>query len=178
MIYSSTPSGRPSDYYMAGSFVGGVIFWAVSGRAPFPAMWQLLAVVLIAAAVYILCRYRLTVFRLAISSRDDAAEDVRLLTPGEIDFTVERMRGKNPQLLCRLALSELREVRRITDGDCGGAAKEMSLYRYNVNMSPESGALAVFESAGERISIFAEMPEEMILLFEKAAAENREFDEF
>ena len=54
----------------------------------------------------------------------------------------------------------------------------MATHWYYVNMSPESGALAVFESAGERIGIFAEMPEEMILLFEKAAAENRTFDEF
>lgn len=178
MVYKSTPNGRPSDYYMAGCFVGGVIFWAVAGYSSVPALWQLVSVVLIAAAVYFLCRYRLTVFRFAVSSRGDATGDVRLLTPGEVDFTVERMRGENPQLLCRLALSELREVRRIVSGDCGRAAKEMSLYRYNVNISPESGALAVFESAGERIGIFAEMPEEMILFLEKAAAENRAFNEF
>lgn len=171
MVYNEIPSGRPEIFYVSGSLVGGIAFWIISGYSKYPGLWQLIAVVLLSAAIYILIRYKLTVFRFSIIPRDADELSVTAADVAELDFTVERMRGKNPQMLCRLALSELCEIKRVLPHELRSAAKGMSLYKYTVDMSPTSAVLLVFESDGETIGIYAELSSEFCRCLETALSE-------
>ena len=173
MQYETKPTGKPSDYYMLGLGLGGIAFWIISEYVQkLAALFQFLAIVMFALGLFILLRYRLTTFRLRIEGKNGAAVDVSSALPEELDFVIDRMRGKNPVTLARLSLDNLKRAETVRYGDLADAAKGASLYKYQADMSPDEGVLLVFKADGADVAIFTDMPPEMIGFLKRNAESN------
>lgn len=173
MDHKTTPTGRPSDYYIIGLVLAGAVFWSLTYFDGSPvALYQLIAFAMFAAAVYLLIRYRLTVFRLKIEGRNGDVADLALAIPSELDFTVERMLGSKVTPLARLSLAELRSVDLVPYVRLKELGAGKSLYRYQADLDPDEGALLVFETDGKEIAIFTDLPPEMFNFLKKCADHN------
>lgn len=187
MEYSPKPTGRPADYYIIGSVLGGAVFWVLTYFVKsYVALYQLISFALFAFAIYILTRYRLTLFRFRIEGRNGVViDDIYLAMPDELDFVAERMRGKNPQTLARLSLDGLKSAKAVPYQNLRGLAGKASLYRYQADMSPETGVLLIFRGEGADTAIFTDLPTDMLDFLRKTVEVNvsskafgEEFDEF
>ena len=141
MEYSPKGKTKNSDIAMIGLFVLCVISFAFS-NAPLRYAWILRAVGLFAltGVCWLAIRYRLTQFTYLIDGEIGAES-----------FTVFCGRGKNSVAECRLALSDLRSVRRYRDEDeAKEAQKGFETHSYVQSMTPDSLVLCEFASSGER----------------------------
>ena len=173
MEYKTKPSGHPSDYYAIGLVITGIVFWAVTFiHDSYIALYQLASVLCIGAAMYFLIRYRLTVFRFRIEGRNGSDVDIRAAMAEELDFVVEKMRGKDGVAMARLSLDQLKSAKTVKYVELKELTKEMSLYRYHPNMSPEEGALIVFSDRERDIAIFTDIPTDILAFLERIASYN------
>lgn len=173
MEYKTTPTGKPSDFYAIGLVVAGAIFWGLTFvQDSLIALYQLIAVIMFGAAMYLLIRYRLTVFRFRIEGRNGADADIRTSMPEELDFVVEKNRGKGAVPLARLSLDELKSVNVVSTESLKESAKELSLFKYHPDMSPDEGVLMVFAGSSKDIGIFSCLSSEMLAFLEKTASDN------
>ncbi len=173
MEYKTKPTGKPSDFYAIGLCLTGVIFWILTiVQNSFIALYQLIAVIMFGAAMYLLIRYRLTVFRFRIEGRNGADADIHTAMPAELDFVVEKMRGKGAVPLARLSLDELKSVKTVSVESLKDTAKELSLFKYHPDMSPDEGVLIVFSGGAKDIGIFSCLSPEMFKILEKTASDN------
>ena len=174
MQYKTKPTDKPSDYYMFGLGLGGIAFWIISsyGRM-LTALFQFISIAMLAFALFILLRYRLTSFCLKIEGKNGAAADVSCAMAEELDFVVERLRGKNPVTLARLSLGDLKRADVVRYSDLATAAKGASLYKYQADMSPDEGVLLIFGTEDTNIAIFTDMPGDMRDLLKRTADNNK-----
>lgn len=176
MKHKTKPTGKPSDYYVLGLVLGGLVFWMLSGKVRLPAaLFQLIALVMFAAALYLLIRYRLTVFCLRIEGKNGSAVEVHTAMPEELDLVIERMRGNGSVALARLSLSDLKRAEVIKYAQLHEKAGGASIYKYQADMSPEEGILLVFGADGRDIAIFTDLPPEMFNFLSKTADSNVNF---
>ena len=179
MEYKTKPTGRPSDYYAIGLALIGIIFWGLTAvQDSFIALYQLIAVIMFGAAMYLLIRYRLTVFRFRIEGRNGADADIYTSMPEELDFVVEKMRGKGAVPLARLSLNEIKSVKVVPADSLKENAKELSLFKYHPDMSPDEGVLMVFAGGTKDIGIFSCLSSEMFAFLEKTAMNNLPASDF
>lgn len=172
MEYKSKPTGRPADFYMLGLVLTGGVFWSLTYfQKALTALYQLCAVVMVGVAMYLLIRYRLTIFCLRIECKNGVTVDMRTAIPEELDFVAERVQGRKTVPLARLSLSELKRAERVRYEELREAAADASLYKYYADMSPEEGCLLVFSEAERDIAIFTELSPVMFTYIRKIAAE-------
>ncbi len=173
MEHKAKPTGRPSDFYVIGLVLTGAIFWALTlFQESFIALYQLLAIVFFGAAIYLLIRYRLTVFCLRIEGRNGASADIHTAMAEELDFVVEKIRGKGRVPLARLSLDQLDRVDVIPYSDLKKLPGVASLYRYQADMSPEEGTLMIFKNEDRDIAIFTDLSPEMMKFLKKTVSYN------
>ncbi|MBE6708529.1 MAG: hypothetical protein E7578_04715 [Ruminococcaceae bacterium] len=173
MEYKTKPTGKPSDFYAIGLVVTGAIFWRITFvQDSLIALYQLLSVIMFGAAMYLLIRYRLTVFSFRIEGRNGAVVDIRTAMPEELDFVVGKMRGKGAVPLARLSLDELKSVKTVSTELLKDKARELSLFKYHPDMSPDEGVLIVFSGGAKDIGIFSCLSSEMLAFLEKTASDN------
>ncbi len=173
MEYKSKPTGRPVDFYILGLVLTGGVFWSLTYfQKTLTALYQLVAVVLIGVAMYLLIRYRLTLFCFRIEGKNGVVVDIRTAIPNELDFVAERVQGRKTVPLARLSLSELKRAERVRYEELREAAADASLYKYYADMSPEEGCLLIFADRGRDIAIFTELSHSMMAYMKKIAAEN------
>ena len=160
---------------MFGLGLGGIAFWIISnyGKA-FTALYQLISISMLALAVFILIRYRLTVFCLRIEGKNGAAVAVDTAMPEELDFVVERMQGKTTVALARLSLSDLKRTEIIKYDRLRDAANGATVYKYQADMTPDEGCLLEFTVDGNRVVIFTDLPPDMFNFMKKTADVNAE----
>ena len=175
MKHVAKPTGRPSDFYMIGFIITGAIFWALTMiQESHLALYQFLAVVMFSGAIYLLMRYRLTVFTLKIEGTNGADTDIGLAMAEELDLVIIRNRGKDGIPLARLSLDKLDFVDRIPYDSLKERAGSASLFRYQPDMSPDSGILMIFRNDDRDIAIFTELSDEMFRFLKKTASFNQE----
>lgn len=173
MEHTSKPTGCPSDFYALGLVIAGVILWVISSyQKSFTALYQLIAVVMFGAAMYLLIRYRLTVFRFRIEGLNGATVDISTAMAEELDFVVEKLRGKTGVALARLSLDKLRRAEIIPYSSLKEVTAKASLFRYHADMSPEEGMLLVFKNEGRDIAIFTTLPDDMSSFLKKIVGYN------
>lgn len=173
MKYKSVPTGKPADLYIIGALAGGGVFMLLPYfNEKLTALYQLASVVLFGIGVYLLIRYRLTVFCYGIEAKD-ASVSLCSALPEELDFTVERVIGKKSVTVARLSLSALRSVESVKYGDLREYSKTASLYKYQSDMEPESGCLLLFEDGERDTAVFAVLPPELENYLREAAEQNR-----
>lgn len=141
MEYSPKANTKRSDALIIALFVIGVACFGAArlvGRYVF--ILQAAGLVVLAAAVYIAVRYRLTRFFYTLSFDGD----------DEI-FTVFRDRGRNKAAQCMMSTSFLRSVKRCDSREAmKDALAGHDVYYYTQSMAPASYLLLIFETTGER----------------------------
>ncbi len=173
MKHKTKPTGKPADYYVLGLIPGGIVFWILAGKVRLPAaIFQLVALCMFAAALFILIRYRLTVFSLRIEGKNGSAVDVHTAMPHELDLVIERMRGNGAVALARLSLDLLKWAEVIKYDRLKEIAGGASVFRYQADMSPEEGILLVFRMDGRDVAIFTDLPPEMFNFLKRIAESN------
>ena len=162
---------------MIGLGLGGIAFWIIAnyGKA-FTALYQLISISMLAVAMFILIRYRLTVFCLRIEGKNGTAVDVSSAMPEEPDFVVERMRGKTTVALARMSLDCLRRAEVVKYDRLRDAVSGATVYKYQADMAPDEGCLLVFSLDGSKVAIFTDMPPEMFNFLKKTACENADIE--
>ena len=97
---------------------------------PFPAIWQLLAVVLLGGVVVVLTQYLIRDFCYRIEMSEDGAVP---------DFTVTEYCGKRITVVCRISLNDIVELRPITDKEykhLTRTQKGRRVYDYTCRIDP------------------------------------------
>lgn len=178
MKYKTSPTGKPCDYYVIGLVLAGLAFWLLTNYGKsFSALLQLVSLCMFAAALFLLIRYRLTVFCLRIEGKDGAAVDVKTAMAEELDIVIERMRGKSYVTLLRLSLCHLTQAESISYGQLKEKAKSIgaSVFKYQADMSPDEGCLLVFRNGDDIAAIFTDLPPEMFNFLKKTAESNTNY---
>lgn len=177
MKYKGKPTGRPADFYVIGLVIGGAVFWSLTYfQKSLVALYQLIAVIMIGVSLYLLIRYRLTSFLIKIEGRNGAETDINTAMPEELDFVVERIRGKTSVVLARLSLSDLKRAETVQYGRLRELTEGASLYRYQANMSPEEGVLLLYRSSERDVAIFTDMSSEMLSFLKVIVERNLRVD--
>lgn len=186
MQYRGTPKGGASDLIFAGLAAAGVILWVLAGFKGMPAaVLQALAICAATVAIYILIRYRLTLFEVRLGLCEGAdARTVGEAAPEELELSVFRIKGSKIMPLARLGLDELLRQETVPAGDVKERARGASLYRYNTDMSPKKGLLLIFDGGegdggegdggdGGDIALYLDsLPEEMMAVICRCIREN------
>lgn len=173
MKYKSVPTGKPADLYIIGSLAAGGVFVLLPYfNKRLSALYQLAAAVLFGFGVYLLIRYRLTVFCYGIEGKNIDTE-LSTAVPEELDFTVERVIGKKSVTVARLSLSELRSVEIVKYEALREYSRKAALYKYQSDLEPESGCLLLFENGERDTAVFAVFPTELTEYLRRVAEYNR-----
>ncbi|MBQ7826796.1 MAG: hypothetical protein IJ386_00850 [Clostridia bacterium] len=178
MKHKTSPTGKPADYYVIGLILGGLAFWLLTKQAAsFAALFQLVSLCMFAAALFILIRYRLTVFHLRIEGKDGAAVDVHTAMPEELDLVIEEKRGKRYVTLARLSLVDLKRAEVVKYSKLRETVKTKgaSVFKYQADMSPEEGCLLIFDHRGDTVAIFTDLSSEMLGFLKKVADANTNY---
>ncbi len=172
MKFDSKPTGMPVNLYIFGLAVTGIVFWTLPRFQPeLTALYQLVSMLFFAGALYLLIRYRLTVFRLRIEGKNGDAVDLRYAMPSELDFAAERVQGKKILPLARISLDRLKSIDRVRYSELKSAVHGASLYKYYAAMSPEEGYLLIFDDDDRDIAIFTELSSDMFVFLKKITAD-------
>ena len=141
MEYSPKGNTKSSDIATIGLFaLCAASFAAANFNFRFSWGFRVVGLIALTAAVYLAVRYRLSQLVYAVGGE-----------VGDEVFSVYLDRGRNKTAICRLALCDLRSVRRYADGDEAKAAqKGLETHSYVQSMTPDSLVLCVFETSGER----------------------------
>lgn len=173
MEYKSKPTGRPSDFYVFGLVVTGIVFWTLPMlESKLTALYQLIAILMFSAGMYLLIRYRLTVFTFVVEGRNGDVVDIRTAMPSELDFVVKKMRGNNPMILARLSLDELKSVETVRYSEVKEKSAGASLFKYHANMSPEETVLVVFGGDDRDIAMTVDLSAEMMTFLGRITESN------
>ena len=160
---------------------------------------QVLAVICLVAAVFLLVRYKTTSFIYSIRPRslmqDDIEVDVALaggqfsvlgLSPRHLDFVVAKKQGsRDANMECVLGLDSLTAVWEISSGgdykkvgDAMARAREkygtVDLYDYTITMGLEESILLLFRDGQKHAAIRIEPSEELRYYLVDTAKRNRE----
>lgn len=123
-----------------------------------PLPLQLIMVIALCAAAYILVRYIYTSVTYEIRPKSPSADgSLAGLYPREVDLAVHRAQGKRENLEFLMSLDCLRETQRVEDGTLASLKKkygrDMKVYYYTVDMVPEERLAAVFEDDSDMYCI-------------------------
>lgn len=152
-FYSApTPDKRREKHLVILLFLLGILLFTLSGllEMAIPLLWQLLAVVSLSLAVYVLALCLLRRYVYAIEPREGASADA------PYDFTVTELRGKRRTVVARFSVTEIRNIRPVTEGNRRALAAELRGKRsfdYSGVLFAESAAYVEAELAGEAVVI-------------------------
>ena len=148
--FESSGSRKPLHLMVVGAFVAAVILFSISNRegVPMPLLWQVGALICLTAAVYLLVRYSLRLYRYAI----EQSGIIDAYGVEQCDLVITEMVGKKMTVVARVALRDidrgaLTVVRRsdaASDRDKAKQAvealcRDRRVYRYeNTPVSPAS----------------------------------------
>ena len=112
---------------------GGFFLFGISKNPslPFPAILQLLSVVLFCGVVVVLTRYLLRDFSYSIEPRDGV---------GAPDLVVREFCGKRISVVCRISLGDVVEVRPVCAKEARDLAKQRKgrcVYNYTCHITPK-----------------------------------------
>lgn len=175
MKHKTSPTGKPADYYVIGLVLGGLAFWLLTRQVPhLAALFQLVSICMFAAALFILIRYRLTVFHLRIEGKNGDAVDLHTAMPEELDLVIEENRGKRYVTLLRLSLCCLTGADIVKYSELQKIAKEKgaSVFKYQADMSPEEGCLLIFDNHGDKAAVFTDVSPEMMSFLKRTVHVN------
>ena len=111
---------------------GGFFLFGISKNPslPFPAILQLLSVVLFCGVVVVLTRYLLRDFSYSIEPRDNI---------GVPDLIVREFCGKRISVVCRISLDDIIEVRSVSAKEARDLVKQRKgrcIYNYTCHITP------------------------------------------
>lgn len=136
-----------------------------------PLPLQLIAVISLCGAAYLLVRYLYTSVTYELRPRSLSEDSIAGLSPSAVDFAVHRAQGKRENLEFLMALSSLRRVETLSDGTLESLRRDcprgMKLYYYTVDLVPRERLALLFEDSGEYYCL-------VIARFEKLEAYLRE----
>lgn len=106
------------------------IAYGVSGFLPYPALYQILTVLLLTVAVLVIVRYLLRDYVYYIREDDNG---------GASELTVVEWMGKKQTVVCRVSLDEVENVFPRTVFAQSGMRRGNEIYRYVSELFPENG---------------------------------------
>lgn len=172
--FESSGSRKPLHLMIVGTFVASVILFSISNRegVPMPVLWQVGGMLCLTAAVYLLVRYSLKMYRYAIEPNGI----VDAYGAEQYDLVITEMVGKKMTVVARVALRDvdraaLTVVRR-SDREKNKQAvealcRDRRVYRYeNTPVSPascyiplpEEGAVVVIPADQRMVGILMGQP--------------------
>ena len=120
--------------------------YGVSNFLPYPALYQLLAVILLTVAVLMIVRYLLRDYVYAIHA--DESGEVR-------EFVIVEVMGKKQSVVCRVSLADVDNMLPRADFLKSERRRQMEIYRYVSEMFPENAFY--LEIANEEKRFFVEV---------------------
>ena len=128
-----------------------------------PFLWviQLLAILLLVVAVFLVTRYVTKTYEYAVEPTDDGAD----LTVTEISSG-----GKRRIVVCRISLSGIESVRAIVgkDEELSAIRKaRRKIFDYRIDVAPEKSILAVANEGGEEYILLFAYDDEFLSILER-----------
>lgn len=117
------------------SVITGFVLMLLSVLMPYSVAFQVLAFVLVIAAVFLLQRYVLCEYRYIISDMDD----------GSADLIVCKKQGKNDVKVCHLSLLNVTDAAKYTGTPKKGSAR----YDYSQNLTDNKYVISAFDGDRE-----------------------------
>lgn len=118
-----------------------------------PLPLQLIMIIALCCAAYLLIRYLYTSVTYEIRPKSPSADGISGLLPREVDYAVHRAQGKRENLEFLMSLDCLREVESVGDGTVDALRKkygrDMKLYYYTVDLIPTERTALVFEDESD-----------------------------
>jgi hypothetical protein len=164
----------------------GIVVYLLPNFAPIRAVvCQMIAMLCMVAAVFVLVRYNSTAFIYTIRPRSRTRDEaVERMEPKELDFVVSKQQGsRSPNMECVLSLSDLEAVWEISPevpykkvGEAMEKARvkygTVNLYDYTVTLGLKTSLLLLFRDGEKHAAIRIEPNEEFQRFLRDAAVKN------
>ncbi len=148
---------------------GAALFIMANGSfIPFPAIAQILGLLLLTASIYIASVYLLKQFTFMIVRNEK--EGGELADRDKYDFIITEKKGMKDMKVCHLTLSDIEAVR-VVDAknrkEVNEERKKLRKFSYNTEFAAHRAIEVMAQVDGERYSIFVSYDEELLELFLK-----------
>ena len=113
----------------------GAVAYGFGNLLPYPVLYQLLAVGLLAAAILITVRYLLRDYIYCVTPSKDGED---------LDLTVVEVMGKKRTVVCRVSVADIQSVTRVTDRrgqKTSDSQRKTPVYRYVSELQPQNACL-------------------------------------
>ncbi len=164
----------------------GIVVYLLPNLFPIRAViCQVIAMICMVAAVFVLVRYNSTAFIYTIRPRSRTRDEVvEYMEPKELDFVVSKQQGsRSPNMECVLSLSDLESVWEISPeapykkvGEAMEKARTkygtVNLYDYTVTLGLKTSLLLLFRDGEKHAAIRIEPNEEFGRFLRDAAVKN------
>ncbi len=179
MKYSPKPWGREAGVLTVALFAVSLVSYVFSNlgfAAPLPL--QLVSLVTLCAAVYILVRFKFTSTTYMVRQRDGVRDDVYSSPENNLDFCVSRGQGRRVETLeCVLDLGCLVDALDF-NGDVARSLREkyknIKIYNYTASLMPRRRLGLVFDDEGDVNCVIIEPDESFDRFLKEISKENKE----
>ncbi len=138
----------------------GLLLYLASAYLPIYGAWQLIAIVFLGVAILLFARHSIEYSYFIQTSPDD----------GLLEFGVKERRGRRVNTICRLLLSDLREIE-ICSAErkkkCRSRFAGDTVHSYCPDIFPRETVYLLFEEDGSRIVLCLQPSEELLTLLEQ-----------
>lgn len=158
VMYEYQPKGdrRRTDLIICGLFLLGAMLFlgAYHPEVPYPAVWQLLAMIAFVPAIFLLARFRLTHYTYRVEETED----------GKIDFVIVETCGQRIRTVCRIGTDCIRSMTIVTKENkkqLADSCRKQTVYQYVALLFAENKYLLKIEEYG-RISYLYILSDEIL----------------
>ena len=167
-MYEYTPTyARKKELLTLATLVllAGVAFVASKQeRLLLPAVWQLLCVLFLTAAVYLTVRYLLRSYTYRIAPREDG-------TLGELDLTVIEQVGRRRDAVCRISLADIEAADPITrenEKRLRAERRGQTTFAYYAELAPEHLCLLTVRDREKRVFVLLQTDEKLCSILKRS----------
>ena len=158
----------PAKICAALFFSSGValLFLTNGGLIAYPAIAQLLAILLVAVSIYIAIAYLLRVYTFSVEPNKHIADDDKISE--QFDFIITEARGRRNVKVCHVEMSDVRLVRVVDPTNkkqISAERKNMKRFTYDTDFASSRRIEIVANISDEDYSILISYNEELLRVF-------------
>lgn len=168
-MYEYTPrSRRKKEFWIVAILTLAATFLfccSTLPNCPYPSLWQLTCVVLLVAVIMLVSKCLLRSFIYRVELREGASVD-----EAAYDLIVLECYGKRRTVVCRVALSDIENVRCVTQENRKELFKQLrgkQVYRYFSELTPTNSYLLTLSNADMEGYLWIVADERLLLMLQK-----------
>ena len=174
-LYKNTviPKNTAAKITSLSCIISGLFLWIVSAYAPLPSVFQSIAVILFAAAIYIASAYLLRIYsyEIAYNYKENETEDASLH-----DFIIYERKNNKFVKVCHIELSDVISVREVNPKnikEVKAQRKNMKRYTYNTQFASSRKIEIVANIEGEELSVLTYFDPELLNTVQQILNDNK-----